>query len=84
MDYQEGFALRIRVAIGFIGILMFLFGLLSLVAAVFNRNDEHFVGMLTGGIVLAPIGFLLGRWGSKFKTKAQSGFYDEDRPDEIR
>ncbi len=77
-DYQEGFALRIRVGIGIMGIFIFLFGLAALVIALTNRNDDHFAGTLTGGIILTPIGFLLGRWGSKFKTKAQSGIYDQD------
>ena len=77
-NYQDGFALRIRVGIGMMGIFMFLFGLAALVMALTNRNDDHFAGALTGGIILTPIGFLLGRWGSKFKTKAQAGFYDED------
>jgi uncharacterized membrane protein HdeD (DUF308 family) len=79
MVYQEGLTLRIRVAVGFIGILAFLFGLAALVIALTNRNDEHFLGTLTGGIVLTPLGFLLGRWGNSFKTKAQAGFYDERR-----
>ncbi len=79
MVYQEGLTLRIRVAMGFIGILMFLFGLAALVVALTNRSDEHFVGTLIGGIVLTPVGFLLGSWGSRFKTKAQAGFYDEDQ-----
>jgi hypothetical protein len=77
MDYQEGLALRIRIGIGVLGIFMFLFGLAALVIALTNRNDEHFAGALAGGIILTPVGFLLGRWGSRFKTKAQSGFYDE-------
>lgn len=79
MVYQEGLTLRIRVAIGFIGILVSLFGLAALVVALTNRNDEHFVGTLIGGIVLTPIGFFLGRWGCRFKTKAQAGFYHEDQ-----
>ena len=79
MVYQQGLTLRIRVAIGFMGILTFLFGLAALVVALTNRNDEHFVGTLIGGIFLTPIGFLLGRWGCRFKTKAQAGFYDEDQ-----
>jgi uncharacterized membrane protein HdeD (DUF308 family) len=76
MEYQQGFGLRVRVGIGFVGIIMFLFGLAALVIALTNRTDEHFAGMLAGGIILTPIGFLLGRWGNRFKTKAQSGFYD--------
>ena len=76
MKYQQGFALRFRVGMGVTGIFLFLFGLASLAVALTNRHDEHFIGTLLGGIILTPLGFLLGRWGSKFKTKAQSGVYD--------
>jgi len=70
-DFQSGFALRLRVAVGVLGILLFIIMLFGLLATLFSPRDEYWTKTIIGAPIFIVVGFLMARWGCKFKTKAQ-------------
>ena len=69
--FDSGLLLRIRVAVGVLGILLFVIMLLGLLATLFSPRDEYWTKTLIGAPIFIVVGFLMARWGCKFKTKAQ-------------
>ena len=69
--FDSGLLLRIRVAVGVLGILLFVIMLLGLLATLFSPRDEHWTAAIIGAPVFIVLGFLMARWGCGFKTKAQ-------------
>jgi hypothetical protein len=45
--------------------------LLGLVATLFSPRDEYWKETVTGAPIFIVFGFLMARWGCKFKRKAK-------------
>ena len=69
--FQSGFLLRVRVAVGVIGILLFVIMTVGLLATLTSPRDERWTQTVVGAPILIVVGFLMARWGCGFKTKAQ-------------